>query len=623
MLISPIANKTAISKIQSNNTENKEFSSQKAVTTLPAFADAKSLVNINFKAAIHDYAAEGNWKGVEKELQKVNVNAQDVHGETALMLAITHNRMNVAEKLLQNPDIDINAQSPLGYTALMYAVNRDNAKMVEKLINHPDINVNQQNRTGYTALSLASFNVFPDVVEKILQHPDVDVKLKNNVGTSALDYSDKTIKKMIKEYKRGVDRREGVNKTQTSNPVSDINAKDKDGNTALIRACGDCEDTETVKILLQNPNIDVNAKNRTGNTALIWASYKGNTDAVEKLLQRTDIDVNVQNVGGNTALHLASFYGQTETVKKLLQHPNIDVNLRVSNGKTALDFANVEVAQMIEDYVPGVDRREGVIKAEKTKQIDVEKLTSFKEIWSDEEKQSIAKMVEDKDYDGLAKVFESKGTELNGKYEQLINDINSIKEAAEKSARKTETEKIREEEKIAAEEKVSNKMAELDKSKAEYEEKNKALDNLINDYQSMLADDVEAAKSGIRTLYGIKSNELPEKMDLGEQMIYVIDIMSNNRNKLSNMNSDSPEKITKALQDNNGQISADGLKFLERVIKVSDRSCSEDDLISSINAVKDKSRHIDMKKVSYFIANLSWGQSRISDVIQKVEQYNN
>ena len=715
--ISPIKN----NKFQSDNAKNNEIS-HKTVNnmTLPSFADAKSLANINFKAAIHDYAAEGNWKGVKKELQKVNVNAQDVQGKTALMLAITHNRMNVAKKLLQNPDIDVNAQDKIGYTALNWAAYTGSVDLIRMLINHPDINVNILSRTGTTPLTLAAMGYHVDAVAEILRHPNVNVNLNHIPNAATHDAN--IIRHMIKAYVPGVDNRinikQGQSQIQASQNVSDINAQDYLGNTVLIKACRESKIDEVEKLLqnpdidvnaqdkigytalnwaaytgsvdlirmlinhpdinvnvqnrfnetalmcasaidnadiveklLQHPDIDVNVKNKKGNTALIWASYRGGAKVVEKLLQNPDIDVNVQGQDGHNALMHASANGDKEIVEKLVKHPNIDVNaqddfgntalmqacyfkdestvevllrhpgvdinLKDSYGKVALDYANDEIAQMIKDYVPGIDRRKDIIP----KQIDIEKLTSFKEIWSDKEKQNITKMVENKDYDGLVTVFESKGKSLNKEYENFRNQMSQIKEAAEKSARKTETEKIREEEKIAAEEKVADKIAELDKSKAEYEEKNKALDNLINDYQAMLSDDIEDAKSGIRTLYGIKSNELPEKMDLGEQMIYVIDIMSNNRNKLSNMNSDSPEKITKALQDNNGQISADGLKFLERVIKVSDRSCSEDDLISSINAVKDKSRHIDMKKVSYFIANLSWGQSRISDVIQKVEQY--
>jgi ankyrin repeat protein len=63
---------------------------------------------------------------------------------------------------------------------------------------------------------------------------------------------------------------------------ADVNAKDQDGDTALIRASGEGH-IDVVKLLLEQ-GADVNAKNNAGATALIWAFMQGHTE-VAKLLK--------------------------------------------------------------------------------------------------------------------------------------------------------------------------------------------------------------------------------------------------------------------------------------------------------------------------------------------------
>ena len=489
------------------------------------------------------------------------------------------------EKLLKNPEVDINAQNEGGNTALMLACNNGQTEIVEKLLQQPDIDVNIQNEHGDTALMYAAVCGYKEVAEKLLQHPDVDVNIKNKSGNDALYYASavknpdgEQIVQMIKNYKRGVSKRvieviQRGNRKDSEDTVSEVNKPDINGKTPLMRA-SISKNMDEIDELLKDPEIDVNARGAIGCTALMCASNigNGNAEVVEKLLQHPDVNVNAQSSNGWTALHWACNGYYTKVVEKLLEHPDIDVNIKDVEGRDASSLANNEISQMIKNYRRGVDKRAKVLP----KVFDFSKFVSSKEFSTEE---------------------------------------------IENAVRRSVTKKIREEERIKANKKVEDKIAELDKIKSEYEEKNRALDNLINDYQAILADDVEDAKSGFKALYGIKSEVLPENMGLGEQMIYIIDIMNKNKNKLINMDGESPEKITKTLQDNNGNISNDGLKFLDRILQISDKSCSEGDLISAINSVKNKNGYIDMKKAAYLIANLSWGQNKISDIIDKVERY--
>jgi ankyrin repeat protein len=72
----------------------------------------------------------------------------------------------------------------------------------------------------------------------------------------------------------------------------DVNAKDSNGETALMEAAGNGH-TEVVKQLLAK-GADVNAKSSYGYTALLYAADKGHTECVGLLLDG-GANINVQS----------------------------------------------------------------------------------------------------------------------------------------------------------------------------------------------------------------------------------------------------------------------------------------------------------------------------------------
>merc|ERR1712212_807390 len=91
-----------------------------------------------------------------------------------------------------------------------------------------------------------------------------------------------------------------------------------------------------VEVLLQN-GADVNAKTKDGSTALMMAAGYGQKDIVKLLLQN-NANINVKNKYGTTALMSAAHEGYNDSVEILLQN-NADVNLRSNYGHSALYFA--------------------------------------------------------------------------------------------------------------------------------------------------------------------------------------------------------------------------------------------------------------------------------------------
>ena len=132
---------------------------------------------------------------------------------------------------------------------------------------------------------------------------------------------------------------------------ADVNAKNDDGNTALMMASYNGY-IKVVRLLLKK-GADVNAKDNNHNTALIGASINGRTETVALLLEN-GADVNMKDDDGMTALSAASEAGETEVVRELLKN-GADVNVIDDNEYTALDwaveFGHTSVVELLEKAI--------------------------------------------------------------------------------------------------------------------------------------------------------------------------------------------------------------------------------------------------------------------------------
>lgn len=84
---------------------------------------------------------------------------------------------------------------------------------------------------------------------------------------------------------------------------------------------------------------DVNAQDKDGDTALMLAAVGNHLDLVKALLKHPNIDLNVQDFDKDTALHFAVIENHPAIVEELLKSDNLDCTLTNDEGMTPLQLA--------------------------------------------------------------------------------------------------------------------------------------------------------------------------------------------------------------------------------------------------------------------------------------------
>lgn len=116
-----------------------------------------------------------------------------------------------------------------------------------------------------------------------------------------------------------------------------LNAKDREHDTAIMKAARNCNATDVVSFLLEkgaNFN-DEQYRDTINQTPIIVAAQHGCADIVRLLIEAGIKDINHKNDQGESALLTAAQEGHKEIVKILLE-AGADINQPNSDGETAL-----------------------------------------------------------------------------------------------------------------------------------------------------------------------------------------------------------------------------------------------------------------------------------------------
>uniref|UniRef100_A0A915Q863 ANK_REP_REGION domain-containing protein n=1 Tax=Setaria digitata TaxID=48799 RepID=A0A915Q863_9BILA len=121
-------------------------------------------------ASLCDASDEVEAAVIHRLFQLGDVNAQAVqHGQTALMLAVSHGKINTT-KLLIDCQADLNIQDEEGSTALMCAAEHGHKEIVKLLLVQRDIDASLSDCDSSTALSIAVENGHRDIGVLIYAH---------------------------------------------------------------------------------------------------------------------------------------------------------------------------------------------------------------------------------------------------------------------------------------------------------------------------------------------------------------------------------------------------------------------------------------------------------------------
>lgn len=296
------------------------------------------------------------------------------------------------EYLILKDTVDINEVNELGNNALC----KSSISKSEWLIKH-GININNKNKIGRSAIFFRSFAQYP-----LYMQNGADINLRDYNGNSILDTTDNN-KKIKEMFNSGFVINDGEDLTDLSfkqtraliillplDKIKNIKLNYNVINTNKQTLLFDMYDIEKIEFLISK-GIDINAKDKQGNNALLMSNKTNeNLFFVKKLLINNGIDVNNINKANKSILH---YENNTEILKILLNGMNENVkNIKCKNlGRTCLFSQNEQISEIL--ILNGID----------VNSRDNEGIPAFKETKSEKTQLLMLEhglKINDKDYNG-------------------------------------------------------------------------------------------------------------------------------------------------------------------------------------------------------------------------------
>lgn len=242
---------------------------------------------------------------------KVEVNARDLFGSTALHWSVTARQKFLVDFLLATEGIDINAVDGNGRTALHRAATRGKLQVLNQLLLQPTIDVNIADKNGNTPLHCAVIQREQACVDSLLKRCSDDFLAANGVGTA----NAKDAKKAPAPKKGGAAADLVVGGV---NPKLDVDAINNDGQTALQIAITLLRDTVLAAHLLA-AGASVDRGGEKGGTLLHSAVWGASIEMTETLLS-SGADASSRDDDDESPLHIAARTGSIPIATLLLKH---------------------------------------------------------------------------------------------------------------------------------------------------------------------------------------------------------------------------------------------------------------------------------------------------------------
>ena len=315
----------------------------------PNIADAKGNTCLHY-AARNDCCTEVLQAMISNGVDVNRANKMDV---TALMIASGKGN-TVTINVLLSAGADPDIVDGNGNTCLHNAVLEGCGKYVLNTILKHGINVNATNKDSVTALMIACMKANKDAIT-VLLYAGADPKIADSLSTTCIHHAvsegcSKEVLEAIVDHGADVNATDKDNETALMiackkdnvdainallNAGADSSIVDAYGCTCLLHAIdGGCSKETFLAIIDHGADVTVNEKQ----TALMKACQMGNLDVINILLN-AGLNLNIASIGGNTFLHFAvEEYCKREILQTIIKH-GADVNAANKQNKTALYLA--------------------------------------------------------------------------------------------------------------------------------------------------------------------------------------------------------------------------------------------------------------------------------------------
>lgn len=258
--------------------------------------------------------------------EEYDIESTDSNGWTALMHAVSCNKMNYLTKLIK-ADADIDAWDEDRCTSLNYSVIENKREMVTFLLDNK-ANPDYEDKEGNKPLQYAIEKGFYDIAKLLLDKkalPNCENKDKKTPLIVVAERLDKEGIELLLNHKG-----KGIFKTN-------VNCCDKNRKTPLMYVAEN-GDEECFRLFINHKDIRISMTNVEEGTALMCAAANGNSGCLEMLLE-AKVEKDCKDLYGNTPLILAANNGSVECVNLLLKHYKENIDSTNKRGYTALMHA--------------------------------------------------------------------------------------------------------------------------------------------------------------------------------------------------------------------------------------------------------------------------------------------